>query len=143
MPQFEDINSLVLHLVYHPGLTTLCDHWEDHSLDYMDLCEQNNISAFQHMFMIIIASLPRSNCLPISWLQLPSTVILKPKKKKSVTISTFSASCCHEVMGPGAMILAFLIFSIKLALSLSSFTLIKRPFVPCHFLPLEWHHQHI
>ena len=27
---------------------TICDHWEDHSLDYVDLCWQSNISAFQH-----------------------------------------------------------------------------------------------
>ena len=26
----------------------LWDHWEDHSLDYMDLCWQGNVSAFQH-----------------------------------------------------------------------------------------------
>ena len=101
VPQFEDINSLVLHLVYHPGLTTLCDHWEDHSLDCIDLCRQSNVSAFQHTF------LPRSNHLLISWLQLPSAVILEPKKRKSVTTSTFSSSICREVMGPGAMILVF------------------------------------
>ena len=30
-----------------PTLTTICDHWEDHSLEYMDLCWQSNVSAFQ------------------------------------------------------------------------------------------------
>ena len=25
----------------------VCDHWEDHSLDYVDLCQQSNVSAFQ------------------------------------------------------------------------------------------------
>ena len=43
----------------------------------------------------------------ISWLQSPSTVILEPKKTKSVTVSTFSPSNCHKVMGPDAMILVF------------------------------------
>ena len=33
------------------------------------------------------ASLPRSKCLFISWLQLPSAVILEPRKIKSVTVS--------------------------------------------------------
>ena len=47
-PQFEGINSLVLYLLYSPALTTLCDHWEDHSLDYTDLCQQSDIFAFQH-----------------------------------------------------------------------------------------------
>ena len=46
--QLEDINSLVFCLLYGPALATTCDHWEDHSLDYMDLCQQSNVSAFQH-----------------------------------------------------------------------------------------------
>ena len=31
-----------------PAFTTVCDHWEDHSLDYRNLCRQSNVSAFQH-----------------------------------------------------------------------------------------------
>ena len=41
---------------------------------------------------LVIAFLPRSKCLLISWLQSLSTVILEPKKIKSVTVSTFSPS---------------------------------------------------
>ena len=37
----------------------------------------------------------------------PSTVILEPKKIKSVTVSIFSSSICHEVMVPDGMILGF------------------------------------
>ena len=44
-------------------------------------------------------------------------VILEPKKRKLVTVSTFSPSICHEVWGLDAMILVFLIFSLKPALS--------------------------
>ena len=55
----------------------------------------------------VIAFLPRSKHLLISWLQSPSSVILEPKKIKSVTASTFSPSICHEVMGLDAMILVF------------------------------------
>ena len=55
----------------------------------------------------IIAFLPRSKCLLISWLQSPSAVILEPKKIKSVTVSIVSPSICHEVIGPEAMILVF------------------------------------
>ena len=43
----------------------------------------------------VIAFLPGSNCLLISWLQSPSTVILEPKKIKSVTVSTLPPSICH------------------------------------------------
>ena len=39
-PQFQAINFLALYLLYGPGLTTLGDHWEDHSLDCMDLYRQ-------------------------------------------------------------------------------------------------------
>ena len=54
---------------------------------------------------LVIAFLPRSKHLLISWLQLPSAVIFEPKKIKSVTVSIVSPSICHEVMGPDAMIL--------------------------------------
>ena len=48
----------------------------------------------------VIAFLPRSKCLLISWLQSPPAVILEPKKIKSVTVSVVSSSICHEVMQP-------------------------------------------
>ena len=56
---------------------------------------------------LVIAFLPRSKRLLISWLQSPSAVILEPKKIKSVTVSSVSPSISHEVMGPDAMILVF------------------------------------
>ena len=39
--------------------------------------------------MLVVAFLPRSKCLLISWLQSPSAVILEPKKIKSLTVSMF------------------------------------------------------
>ena len=56
---------------------------------------------------LVITFLPKSNHLLISWVQLPSAVILEPRKIKSDTISIVSPSTCHEVMGPNAMILVF------------------------------------
>ena len=56
---------------------------------------------------LVIAFLPRSKHLLISWLQSPSAMILEPKKIKSVTISIFSLSIFHEVMKPNAMIFVF------------------------------------
>ena len=56
---------------------------------------------------LVIAFLPRSKHLLISWLSSPSAVILEPKKIKSVTVSIVSPSICHEVMGRDAMILVF------------------------------------
>ena len=62
---------------------------------------------FNILSRLVIAFLPRSKCHLISWLQSLSTVILEPRKVKSVTISNVSPSICHEVMGPDAMILVF------------------------------------
>ena len=56
---------------------------------------------------LVVAFLPRSKHLLISWLQSPSAVILEPKKIKSLSVSTVSPSICHEVKGPDAMILVF------------------------------------
>ena len=59
---------------------------------------------FNMLSRLVIAFLPRSKCLLISWLQSPSEVILEPKKIKYVTVSP---SVCHEVMGLDAMIFVF------------------------------------
>ena len=64
-------------------------------------------SLFIILSKFVIVFLPRGNLLLISWLQSPSTVILEPEKKKSVTAPTFSPSIFHGVMGPDAMILVF------------------------------------
>ena len=77
---------------------------------------------------LVIAFLPRSKSLLISWLQSPSAVILEPKKIKSVTVSIVSPTICHEVMGLDAMILLLWILSFMPAFSLSSFTFIRRLF---------------
>ena len=100
---------------------------ETHSFHYTDLCQESDISVFNMLFKLIIAFLPRSKCLLISWLQSFSAVILEPKKIKSVTASNFSPSICHEGMVPDAMILVFWMLSFKPAFSIY-FTLIKRLF---------------
>ena len=50
---------------------------------------------FNMLSGLIIAFLPRSRHLLISWLQSPSAVILEPEKIKSVTVCTVSPSICH------------------------------------------------
>ena len=56
---------------------------------------------FDMLARLVIAFLPRSKHLLISWLQSPSAVILEPKKIKFVTVYTVSPSICHEVFLPG------------------------------------------
>ena len=111
-----------------PSSHNRIDQWEDHSLDYMDLCWRVMSLLFSTLSRFVIVFLLITNRLLISWLQSPSALILEPKKRKCVTTSTFSPSICHAGMGTEAMILIFLIFSLKPALSLPSFTLIKRFF---------------
>ena len=59
---------------------------------------------FNMLSRLVIAFLPSSKLLLISWLQSPSAVILEPNKT-SVTVSIVSTSICHEVMGPDAWFL--------------------------------------
>jgi len=63
---------------------------------------------FNMLSWLVIAFLPRSKHLLISWLQSPSAVILELKKIKSDTVSLVSPFICHEMMELDAMILVFL-----------------------------------
>ena len=83
---------------------------------------------FSMLSRLVIAFLPRSKHLLISWLQSLSAVILEPQKIKSDTVSTVCPSISYEVMGPDAMIFVFWMLSFKLPFRLSFFTFIKRLF---------------
>ena len=73
---------------------------------------------FNMLSKLVIAFLPSSKHLLISWLQSPSAVILELKEIKSVTVSIVTPSICHEVMGPDAMILVFRMLSFRPIFSL-------------------------
>ena len=62
---------------------------------------------FNMLSRLVIAFLPKTKRLLISWLQSPSAVILEPPQINSDTVSSVSPSISHEVMGPDAMILVF------------------------------------
>ena len=68
---------------------------------------------FNMLSRLVIAFLPKSKSLLISWLQSPSAVILEPPKIKCLTVSIVSPSICHEVMGPDAMILVYFLKVVK------------------------------
>ena len=95
---------------------------------YMDLSQQSDVSAFNMLCRFVIAFLPKSKFLLISWMQSMSAVILEPPKKASFTVSIISPFICHQVMGLDAIIFIFWILSFKPPSSLSSFTFIKKPF---------------
>ena len=87
--QFEGINSLAFCLLYGPTLTTLRDHWEDIALTIQTFVNRVISLLFNILSRFVIAFLPRSNHLLISWMESPFAVILEPKKRKSVATSPF------------------------------------------------------
>ena len=50
------MNSSALSFLYGPALTSIHNYWKNHSLDYMDLCWQSNVSVFQYVVYLTISS---------------------------------------------------------------------------------------
>ena len=107
-PQFKSISSSVLsflivqlsHLYMTTGKTISLTRWT--------FVHKVMSLLFNMLSRLVIAFLPRSKHLLISWLQSSSSLILEPPKIKSVSVSIVSPSICHEVMRPGATIFVFL-----------------------------------
>ena len=97
----------------------------------------NRLSSF------VIVFPPRSKHRLISWLELTSTVILEPKKIKSVTASTSSPSVYHEIMVMDTMILVFECWVSSQIFHSSLSPSSKGSLVPLYFLPLECYHVYI
>ena len=51
--QYESISSSGLSLLYGPILTPIHDYWKNHSIDYMDLCQQSDVCTFQYAMFVI------------------------------------------------------------------------------------------
>ena len=98
---------------------------------------------FNTLSRFVIALLPRRKYILISWLQSSSAVILEPKKIKSVTVSTFPLSICHEVMGPDVIILVFKCWVLSQLLYSLLFPSPSSYLVPLHFMLLESYHLYI
>ena len=97
----------MLSLLYDPTLTSMYNYWKNHSFDYMDLCQQSDISAFNMLSSYVIAFHPKRKRFLISQLQPLMAVILESKKMKCIAVSTSFPSICYDVMGPYAIILVF------------------------------------
>ena len=59
-PQFKSIHSSALNPLYGPAVTFVHDCWKNHSFDYMELCQQSDVSAFDTLSRFFIAFLSRS-----------------------------------------------------------------------------------
>ena len=77
----------MLSFLYSPALTSIHDYWKNHSLTRWVFVSKVMSLLFNMLSRFVIAFLPRSKCLLISWLQSPSAVILELKKIKSVNLS--------------------------------------------------------
>ena len=102
---FKSINSSALSFLYSPPLTSIHDNGKNHNFGYTDLCCVVVMSLlFNLLSRLVLAYLPRSKSLLISWLQSPSAVIWEPQKKVSHCFHCFpiylpwsDGTRCHDL----------------------------------------------
>ena len=107
-PQFESISS-VLSLLYGPTLTSIHDYWKNYSFDYIDLCQKSDVSAFQYA-ILVCHSFPSKE--QVSFNCMAAVTICSDfgaqENKVCHCFHCFPSDICYEVMGPDAIIFAFL-----------------------------------
>ena len=96
-PQYETISSSMLSLLYGPTLTLYVTTGNTIALTIQTSVGKVMSLLFNMLSRFVIAFLPRSKCLLISWLQSTSMVTLEPKEIKSVTVSISSPSCFFTI----------------------------------------------
>ena len=139
-PQLESINSSVLSpfmvQLSHPNLTTR----KTVALTIQTFVGKEMSLLFITPSRFVTVFLPRIKQLLISWLQSPSTVILEPKKIKSVTVSPnlFAMKWWDQV--PWSLFFECWVLS---QLFHSPFSASSGGSLVLYFLPLKWYHLHI
>ena len=134
-PQSKHINSLVLSLFYCLALISIHDYWKTIALTLWTFVSKVMPLFLDMLSRFVIAFLPRSKCIFISWLQSPSTVILEPKKIKSVTVFIVAPSLYHEVMGLNALIFVFWLLNLNQLFHSPLSPSSTGCLIPLHFLP--------
>ena len=100
-PQLKSINSSVLNLLYGPTLTSIHDYWKTIALTRQTFVGKVMSLLFNMLFRFVIAFLSRSKHLLILCLQSPYSVILEPKKIKSVTaVLCLVTQLCQTLCNP-------------------------------------------
>ena len=84
----------MLSFLSSPSLTSIHDYRKNHSFDYTTFVGKVISLLFKMVSKLVIAFLPRSKHLLISWLKSPSAVLLEPKKIKSATVSISPPYIC-------------------------------------------------
>ena len=95
-PQFNSINSSALSFLYGPTLDSDMTTGKTVTLTRWTFVSKLMSLLFNMLSRLVIAFLPRSKRLFISWLQSLSSVILEPKKIKHLTVSIVCPFICHE-----------------------------------------------
>ena len=78
LPRFKSIYFSALSFLYSPTLTSIHDYWKNLALTRWTFVGQVLALLFNMLSRLVIAFLPRSKHILISWLQSPSAVILEP-----------------------------------------------------------------
>ena len=96
-----------LSFLYSPTLTSIHDHWKNHSFDQKDLCWQSNVSTFYYAVQVG-HNFPSKEQVSFNFMAAITICSdFGAQKIKSDTISTVSPSISHEVMGSDVMIFVF------------------------------------
>ena len=79
-------HSLKAQILWHSAffmiqVTSIHDYWKNDRFDCKDLCQKSDSLLFDMLSRFVIAFLPRSECLLISWQQSLSAVILERGSK--------------------------------------------------------------
>ena len=83
-PQYKSITSSAFRLLHDPALMSVHDYWKNHVLTIWTFVHKVMSLLFNMLSRCVIAFLPRSKYLLISWPQSPSAVILEPKKRPRI-----------------------------------------------------------
>ena len=127
---FESIGSLDPSLLYGPTLRSILTTGKTIALTRWTFVGKVMSLLFNTLSRFVIAFLPRSRCLWISWLQSLSAVIFGDQENK---VCHCFPSVCRGVMGLDVMIFVFWMLSFKPAFSLSLHPH-QGTLVPLHFL---------
>ena len=125
-PQFKNINSSVLSLLYGPTLTSTHDSWKNHSFDYMNFVGKVMSLLFNMLSRLVITFLQGARVFLNFMTAVTICSDFGAQENKVFHCFIVSPPIFHEVMGPDAMSFVFWMLSFKPAFSLSSFTFIKR-----------------
>ena len=126
-----------LSLLYGLTLTLVHDYWNNHSFDYLELCQQSDSSAFKYAVKVwhVFPSMEQASFNFMAAVTVHSD--FRAQENKVYHCFHFSPTICHEVMGLDTMIFIFWMLSFRPVFSLSSFTFIKRLFSSSSFSALR------